>query len=253
MANTHAQNPLFSLHAVPVSPCFFPAFVRPCPAISPVLVRVPAARVFQRVSVAAVAASLVHVCCVLCAVCCVQCRFRAVGLLCCVGCLEVCAVPLPVQDTERLAELSFSVCNVVQPCLIVILSVKSLAFGPFPQHIHHVSRKLLTIKVLGTSLSSSLVCAKVRKIAAHQITASDLNTFTITFLINMRMKFVMTTTWSLMMSWAVWRKRSDCVKEEQNNITTSPWEQLDTHAYLVGEQCTWNLWYVVRTPQTTIT
>ena len=34
----------------------------------------------------------------------------------------------------------------------------------------------------------------VRKIAAHQITASDLNTFTITFLINVRMKFVMTTT-----------------------------------------------------------
>ena len=36
--------------------------------------------------------------------------------------------------------------------------------------------------------------ARVRKIAAHQITASDLNTFTSTFLINMRMKFVMTTT-----------------------------------------------------------
>ena len=35
---------------------------------------------------------------------------------------------------------------------------------------------------------------RVRKIAAHQITASDLNTFTNTFLINMRMKFVMTTT-----------------------------------------------------------
>ena len=34
----------------------------------------------------------------------------------------------------------------------------------------------------------------VRKIAAHQITASDLNTFTNTILINMRMKFVMTTT-----------------------------------------------------------
>ena len=34
----------------------------------------------------------------------------------------------------------------------------------------------------------------VRKIAAHQITASDLNTFTITFNINMRMKLVMTTT-----------------------------------------------------------
>ena len=34
----------------------------------------------------------------------------------------------------------------------------------------------------------------VRKIAAHQITASDLNTFTNTFLINMRMKFVTTAT-----------------------------------------------------------
>ena len=33
-----------------------------------------------------------------------------------------------------------------------------------------------------------------RKIAPHQITASDLNTFTNTSLINMRMKFVMTTT-----------------------------------------------------------
>ena len=33
----------------------------------------------------------------------------------------------------------------------------------------------------------------MRKIAAHQITASDLNTFTNTFLINMRMKFVTTT------------------------------------------------------------
>ena len=36
--------------------------------------------------------------------------------------------------------------------------------------------------------------ALMRKIAAHQITASDLNTFSNTFLINMRMKFVMTTT-----------------------------------------------------------
>ena len=43
--------------------------------------------------------------------------------------------------------------------------------------------------VLYRRLSPSL-----RKIAAHQITASDLNTFTNTFLINMRMKFVMTTT-----------------------------------------------------------
>ena len=35
---------------------------------------------------------------------------------------------------------------------------------------------------------------EVRKIAAHKITASDLNTFTNTLLINMRMKFVTTTT-----------------------------------------------------------
>ena len=41
-------------------------------------------------------------------------------------------------------------------------------------------------------LPSSLL--PLRKIAGHQITASDLNTFTITLLINMRMKFVMTTT-----------------------------------------------------------
>ena len=36
--------------------------------------------------------------------------------------------------------------------------------------------------------------ACVQKIAGHQITTSDLNTFTNTFLINMRMKFVTTTT-----------------------------------------------------------
>ena len=35
-----------------------------------------------------------------------------------------------------------------------------------------------------------LTSLTLRKIAAHQITASDLNTFTNTFLINMRMKFV---------------------------------------------------------------
>ena len=34
----------------------------------------------------------------------------------------------------------------------------------------------------------------MRKIAAHQITASDMNTFTNTFLINMRMKLAMTTS-----------------------------------------------------------
>ena len=35
---------------------------------------------------------------------------------------------------------------------------------------------------------------EMRKIAAHQITASDLNTFTITFPVNMRMKPLMITT-----------------------------------------------------------
>ena len=39
-----------------------------------------------------------------------------------------------------------------------------------------------------------LVGAFLRKTAAHQITASDFHTFTNTFLINMRMMFVMTTT-----------------------------------------------------------
>ena len=34
----------------------------------------------------------------------------------------------------------------------------------------------------------------VQKIAAHQTTASDLNTFTNTFLFNMRMKFITTAT-----------------------------------------------------------
>ena len=45
----------------------------------------------------------------------------------------------------------------------------------------------------------------------------------------MRMKFVTTTTWSLSMSWSFWRKRSDCVKEEQNNTTTSPREIILIH------------------------
>ena len=48
-------------------------------------------------------------------------------------------------------------------------------------------------------------------------------------LINMRMKFVTTATWSLMMTWSIWKRRSDCVKERENNITTSPWEHLNNH------------------------
>ena len=55
----------------------------------------------------------------------------------------------------------------------------------------------------------------VRKIAAHQITASDLNTFTITFPVNTRMKFVMSGDELISM------KETDCVKEGQNNIATS--------------------------------
>ena len=49
-------------------------------------------------------------------------------------------------------------------------------------------------RLRGGARQASPECAKVRKIAAHQITASDLNTFTNTFLINMRVKFVTTTT-----------------------------------------------------------
>ena len=50
----------------------------------------------------------------------------------------------------------------------------------------------LIAKLLNFDVSN--IDEEVRKIAAHQITASDLNTFTNTFLINMRMKFVPTTT-----------------------------------------------------------
>ena len=43
----------------------------------------------------------------------------------------------------------------------------------------------------GSRLRGSGGGRSLRKIAAHQITASDLNTFTITFPVNTRMKFVM--------------------------------------------------------------
>ena len=52
----------------------------------------------------------------------------------------------------------------------------------------------------GSSQSSSDFDEGVRKIAAHQITAHDLKTFTNTVLINMRMKFVLAQQRSLMMS-----------------------------------------------------
>ena len=64
-----------------------------------------------------------------------------------------------------------------------------------------VSRRSQLLEQLIAKLSDFDRCSnlsnideEVRKIAAHQITASDLNTFTITFLINMRMKFFMTAT-----------------------------------------------------------
>ena len=63
------------------------------------------------------------------------------------------------------------------------------------------SHKLQLLEQLIAKLSDFDRCSNlsnidegVRKIAAHQITASDLNTFTNTFLINMRMKFVTTAT-----------------------------------------------------------
>ena len=57
----------------------------------------------------------------------------------------------------------------------------------------------------------------VRKIAAHQNTASDLNTFTDTFPDNMRMKFVMALTRCCVVNTSksgdelIRRKRADCV------------------------------------------
>ena len=63
------------------------------------------------------------------------------------------------------------------------------------------SHKLQLLEQLIAKLSDFDRCSNlsnidkgVRKIAALQVTASDLNTFTNTFLINMRMKFVATTT-----------------------------------------------------------
>ena len=55
---------------------------------------------------------------------------------------------------------------------------------PLPSHLQGGAAVLLSFGV-GQLL---------QKIAAYQITASDLNTFTNTFLINMRMKFITTTT-----------------------------------------------------------
>ena len=60
------------------------------------------------------------------------------------------------------------------------------------RHEDHERLEQLIAKLSDSNLSN--IDEWVRKIAAHQITASDLNTFTNTFLIDMRMKFVMTTT-----------------------------------------------------------
>ena len=69
------------------------------------------------------------------------------------------------------------------------------------QQVLTASQKLqlleqLIAKVLDYDRCSNLsnIDEGVQKIAAHQITASDLNTFTNTFLINTRLKFVTTTT-----------------------------------------------------------
>ena len=63
------------------------------------------------------------------------------------------------------------------------------------------SQRLQRLEQLFAKLSDFDRCSNlsdidegVGKIAAHQITASDLNTFTITFPDNVRMKSVMTTT-----------------------------------------------------------
>ena len=78
----------------------------------------------------------------------------------------------------------------------------------------------------------------LQNIVAHQNTESVSISFTITFPIITRMKFGMTlrhvvsTRWSLVTSWSVWRKRMDHVKEEQNNIYYITVRQL--------ERATWN-------------
>ena len=51
-----------------------------------------------------------------------------------------------------------------------------------------------TLRRKGLASVWAPACQDLQKIAAHQITASDLKTFTNTFLVNMRMKFIMTTT-----------------------------------------------------------
>ena len=67
---------------------------------------------------------------------------------------------------------------------------------------------------------------EVRKIAAHQNTASDSITFMNAFPVDLRMKFGMTrqhvavcsTRRSLVSNWSAGRNRADRVKEEQNNV-----------------------------------
>ena len=82
-------------------------------------------------------------------------------------------------------------------------SIKHPLFALLARHnkLLIASQKLQLLEQLIAKLSDFDRCSNlsnidegVRKIAANQITASDLNTFTNTFLSNMRMKFVMTTT-----------------------------------------------------------
>ena len=74
-----------------------------------------------------------------------------------------------------------------------------------------------------------------RKIAAQQITASDLNTFTDTFLIKMQICHDYNMIFDD--EHVNLKETSDCVKENLKKITKFLQEQHDTRAYLVGEQC----------------
>ena len=92
----------------------------------------------------------------------------------------------------RLALLFVASHPLVSGCMMIVslqLSETQFASRFLPTR-HSVCRK----KKEKNAVLGSPGGPGVRKIAAHQITPSDLNTFTNTFLINMRMKFVMTAT-----------------------------------------------------------
>ena len=59
------------------------------------------------------------------------------------------------------------------------------------QFVHMIFHTCATDVEFAGKPEDSFSWPEVRKIAAHQVTASDLNTFTITFPVNKRMKFVM--------------------------------------------------------------